>query len=226
MYQQHIFLDFEMNPIPRQYKKERGTVRAEIIEIGAVRLGPDYQLRDRYSAFVRPVYGSITSHITELTGITDAVVADAPAFAEAMELFGAWIGTEKTRIYSWSMSDWRQLAGECRLKGVDLPRGLCHRWMDFQRIYTRLVGLSSQNPLSLKNAIGSAETVFDGEAHRAVHDAENSASLLTLVQTGDFRARTEVIRASLHPTTGYAISDSAGAGALAQLLERLKGQEG
>lgn len=225
MYQWHVFLDFEMNPIPRQYKKERNLVRAELIEIGAVKLNQDYELVDRYSAYVRPVFGPITSHITQLTGITDEAVAAAPEFAQALERFSDWIGQEKTRLYSWSMSDWRQLAGECRLKEVELPPGLCHRWMDFQRVYTRLVGLSSQNPLSLKNAIGAAETTFDGQAHRAVQDAENSASLLTLVEKGDFAERTRILRESLRPTTGYSISDSAGGSALAALLEKMKAEE-
>ncbi len=224
MYQQHIFLDLEMNPIPRRYEAERRIARAEIIEIGAVKLGPDYQLVDRYSAFVRPIYGGIAAHISSLTGITDDEVAAAPELAEALEKFGQWIGPAKSRIYSWSMSDWRQLDSECQLKQLNMPDGLCHRWMDFQRVYTRLLGLSRQNPLSLKNAIGAVETTFDGRAHRAVQDAENSASLLILVETGDFKARTETIRATLHPTTGYSIADSAGAGALAQLLARMKAE--
>mgnify|MGYP002625939362 CR=1 FL=1 len=226
MYQWHVFLDFEMNPIPRQFKKERNLVRSELIEIGAVKLNAGYELVDRYAAYVRPVYGPITAQITQLTGITDEAVAAAPEFAQALERFSDWIGTEKTRLYSWSMSDWKQLSGECRLKGVELPPGLRHRWMDFQRVYTRLVGLSSQNPLSLKNAIGAAETTFDGQAHRAVQDAENSASLLTLVETGDFAERTRILRESLHPTTGYTISDSAGGSALAALLEKMKAEEG
>ena len=222
MYDFHVFLDFEMNPIPRQFKRERGVVRSEIIEIGAVKLDAAYETIDRYSAFVRPEYAPITSRITQLTGITDETVADAPLLAEALERFGAWIGTAKTRIYSWSESDIRQVVGECRLKGLELPEGLTHRWMDFQRVYTRLVGLSQSNPLSLKNAIGAAETTFDGEAHRAVQDAENSASLLVLVKKGDFKERTRVLRESLRPQTGYSVADSAGGSALAALLEKMK----
>ena len=225
MYRQHIFLDFEMNPIPRSYRSERSLCRAEIIEIGAVRLDEDYTLTDRYSAFVRPTYGPIEPHITELTGITDEAVSAAPSFREALDLFGAWIGTERARIYSWSLSDLRQLRSECQLKEVPLPEGLCHRWMDFQRIYTHLVGLSERNALSLRNAIGAAESNFDGEAHRAVQDAENSASLLILVKKGDFAARTQKLRESLHPTSTTTLADTEAGSALAALLARMKAEE-
>ena len=42
MYDSHIFLDFEMNPVPREarsaFPEEMRSVGAEIIEIGAVKL--------------------------------------------------------------------------------------------------------------------------------------------------------------------------------------------
>ena len=38
---QHIFLDFEMNPIPRENREAREIVLGEIIQIGAVKLNED-----------------------------------------------------------------------------------------------------------------------------------------------------------------------------------------
>ena len=212
MYETHIFLDFEMNPIPRQFHEVRELCRAEICEIGAVKLGPDYQLLDRYSRFVKPSYAPIAPHITNLTGITDADVADAPAFAEAMDDFAAWIGDRPGRVYSWSMSDWYQLDDESYLKEYPLPWQLLQRWMDFQAVYTRLIGLSGAHPLSLKYAIGAAEQTFDGSAHRAVDDAANSAELLRIVKAGRLDEHAAVIRAALRPqkeqaTMGEALKD-------------------
>ena len=83
MYDTHIFLDFEMNPIPRSNKEARELASSEIIEIGAVKLDRDYQLVDWYSRYVKPDYGPIQKRITELTGITDADVADAPSYEQA-----------------------------------------------------------------------------------------------------------------------------------------------
>lgn len=197
---QHIFLDFEMNPIPRENREARAVVLSEIIQIGAVKLDSNYQLTDRFSLNVRPELNQIMPHITNLTGIRQEDVDDAPLLKEAIDIFARWIeeGAEKEgrkiRIYAWSNSDWRQFSGECRLKGLEIP-SCFNRWMDFQRVYTRLMGLSRRSPLSLTNALGASEGTFSGSQHSAVADAENSASLLTLVKDKEaFAERTKIVR--------------------------------
>ena len=197
---QHIFLDFEMNPIPRENREARAIVLGEIIQIGAVKLNEDYQLTDRFSLNVRPEYSPIMPHITELTGIQQSDVDGAPLLRDAIGQFTAWIlegseqGDGKVRIYAWSNSDWRQFSGECKLKNIPIPK--CYnRWMDFQRVYTRLMGLSRRNPLSLTNALGASSGSFTGSQHSAMVDAENSASLLTLVKDKEaFAERTRIVR--------------------------------
>lgn len=190
---QHIFLDFEMNPIPRENTEARAVVLSEIIQIGAVRLNEDYQLVDRFSLNVRPELNVVQQNITALTGITQADVANAPLLADALKRFAQWIGEGPVRIYSWSNTDRKQVFRECTLKGIDPPKPF-RRWMDFQRIYTRLLGLSRRSPLSLKNALGSTDADFEGSQHSAVADAENSASLLTLVKDKEaFAERTKVV---------------------------------
>lgn len=46
----HIFVDFEMNPIAKKNKEAREIVRSEIIQIGAVKLDEDYVQVDKYCA--------------------------------------------------------------------------------------------------------------------------------------------------------------------------------
>lgn len=197
---QHIFLDFEMNPIPKENREARFVVISEIIQIGAVKLNDDYRMVDRFSLNVRPEYSPVMPHITALTGIKQQDVENAPLLKDAIELFAKWImdgsenGDGKVRIYAWSNSDWKQFSGECRLKQLEIPRCF-NRWMDFQRIYTRLMGLSRRNPLSLTNALGASDGSFSGSQHSAVADAENSASLLTLVKDKEaFAERTRIVR--------------------------------
>ena len=84
---EHIFLDFEMNPIPRENTEARAVVLSEIIEIGAVRLDENYQLTDRFSLHVRPVLNVVQPGITALTGITQADVEKAPLLEEALHQF-------------------------------------------------------------------------------------------------------------------------------------------
>ena len=201
MYEQHVFLDFEMNPIPKDHPDEREIAKAEIIQIGAVRLDETYTLTDRFSMYVKPAYGEISPHITHLTGIKDSDVKDAPCLADALIRFAGWIGDKCTRLYSWSLTDLWQLEDECWLKEIEMPAPLLSRWMDFQMVYTRLMGLSQRNPMSLKNAIGAVEGCLEGRQHSAVSDAENSAALLTLVKSGDFMERTRSVRAVLSGKT-------------------------
>ena len=190
---QHVFLDFEMNPIPRDNVEARAIALSEIIQIGAVRLNEDYQLVDRFSLNVRPELNQVQPNITALTGIRQSDVENAPILADALIQFAEWIGDEKTRVYSWSNTDRKQLVKECQLKNLEIPRQF-RRWMDFQRVYSRLMGLSRRSPLSLKNALGASEADFEGSQHSAVADAENSASLLTLVKDKEaFQERTRIV---------------------------------
>ena len=219
MYDTHIFLDFEMNPIPREFKEERSLCHAEICEIGAVKLDANYAPLSSYTQLVKPHYAPISPHITRLTGITDEAVADAPDFARAVEDFAAWIGEGRARIYSWSLSDWYQLDDESYLKDIPLPWQLCQRWMDFQAVYTRLIGLSGANPLSLKYAIGTVEQCFDGHAHRAVDDAANSAELLRIVKSGRLPEQARIVREALHPSGSLSSVGDALRDKLAQFLK-------
>ena len=193
----HIFLDFEMNAIPRKNKEARALLRSEIVEIGAVKLDENYQQIDKYSAYVHPELCPITENCTKITGITSSDVESAKTFADALQDFIAWIGTEPVRVYSWSDSDRKQLREEAAAKGV-YPNGLerpFRRWMDFQRIYTHLVGLSQHSSLSLTNAMGAIEQDFAGKQHSAADDAENSAALLTLVKDKEaFEQRSRKIK--------------------------------
>lgn len=195
---QHIFVDFEMNQAPR--KKNPGVPSVllhEIVEIGAVKLDEEYRQVGKYSAYVRPTLFPIGGPCTRITGITDETVAGAKALPEALEDFLGWIGEEPARIYAWSDSDKNQLYGECREKGIwgEKPPKPFRRWIDFQRIYTRLLGLSRRNRISLKNAIGGIEVNFAGSQHSAADDAENSAVLLTLLHDKEaFAQRTRITR--------------------------------
>lgn len=82
------------------------------------------------------------------------------------------------RVYSWSDTDLWQLHNECWLKGLDVPQSM-GRWMDFQRVFGRLVGFNT--PISLKKAVDYANIRFDGAAHTALGDAVATSELLRTV---------------------------------------------
>ena len=52
MYDQHIILDFEMNPVLKKYAEVRKHLHREIIEIGATKVSPDGRVLDTFSCFM------------------------------------------------------------------------------------------------------------------------------------------------------------------------------
>ena len=94
----------------------------------------------------------MTSRITNLTGITNEMVDDAPDFAIAMDRFIAW-GLSADVIYAWSENDLRQFNRERKLKSYNNPdaQKLASKWKDFQKEFARMLGtrlLCTPRPVS------------------------------------------------------------------------------
>lgn len=177
----HVVVDLEMNPVSREFREVRRKLNEEVIEIGAVRLDENFQQEAEFQCYVKPEYGPIKKHITSLTGITQAMVADKKTYAACFQDFVDWVGEEETKIYSWSMSDIKQLRSECRYKLPDFDiEWLNARWVDLQQEFDDRLGL--HNSLALKHALGAMDHKFEGTQHTALADAINTSAILTLMQ--------------------------------------------
>lgn len=177
----HVVVDLEMNPVSREFREVRRKLNEEVIEIGAVRLNENFQQEAEFQCYVKPEYGPIKKHITSLTGITQAMVADKKTYAACFQDFVDWVGEEETKIYSWSMSDIKQLRSECRYKLPDFDiEWLNERWVDLQQEFDDRLGL--HNSLALKHALGAMDHKFEGTQHTALADAINTSAILTLMQ--------------------------------------------
>ena len=177
----HVVVDLEMNPVSREFREVRRKLNEEVIEIGAVRLDENFQQEAEFQCYVKPEYGPIKKHITSLTGITQAMVADKKTYAACFQDFVDWVGEEETKIYSWSMSDIKQLRSECRYKLPDFDiNWLNARWVDLQQEFDDRLGL--HNSLALKHALGAMDHKFEGTQHTALADAINTSAILTLMQ--------------------------------------------
>ena len=177
----HVVVDLEMNPVSREFREVRRKLNEEVIEIGAVRLDENFQQEAEFQCYVKPEYGPIKKHITSLTGITQAMVADKKTYAACFQDFVDWVGEEVTKIYSWSMSDIKQLRSECRYKLPDFDiEWLNERWVDLQQEFDDRLGL--HNSLALKHALGAMDHKFEGTQHTALADAINTSAILTLMQ--------------------------------------------
>ena len=177
----HVVVDLEMNPVSREFREVRRKLNEEVIEIGAVRLDENFQQEAEFQCYVKPEYGPIKKHITSLTGITQAMVADKKTYAACFQDFVDWVGEEETKIYSWSRSDIKQLRSECRYKLPDFDiEWLNARWVDLQQEFDDRLGL--HNSLALKHALGAMDHKFEGTQHTALADAINTSAILTLMQ--------------------------------------------
>ena len=177
----HVVVDLEMNPVSREFREVRRKLHEVVIEIGAVRLDENFQQEAEFQCYVKPEYGPIKKHITSLTGITQAMVADKKTYAACFQDFVDWVGEEETKIYSWSMSDIKQLRSECRYKLPDFDiEWLNARWVDLQQEFDDRLGL--HNSLALKHALGAMDHKFEGTQHTALADAINTSAILTLMQ--------------------------------------------
>ncbi len=173
----HIILDLEMNTTP----KESGA-KNEIIEIGAVKLDENLKEISRFSTYVCPEHGEITSIINELTGISQSDVDDAPKFSEAMDMFFKWVGNDKSTFYSWSNCDKKQFEHEMELKSYVDPRmnKMLKSWVDIQVEYDKLLGTG--HTVALNNALKSANIELIGKPHTALGDAINTAELFKVMK--------------------------------------------
>ena len=202
----HVVVDLEMNPISRDFREIRRSLNDEVIEIGAVKLGDDFLETSRFQCYVKPEYGKIRKQITKLTGITDETVADKQNFAVCFNDFVEWIGTEPVMLYSWSMSDLKQLRKECRLKlpAFDI-NSLAQNWVDLQKQFDDRLVLT--NSLALQHALGAMNHRFEGIQHTALADALNTGAILTLMQDEENFLRTmRPVIDLLKPTEGLSTS--------------------
>lgn len=182
MYDRHIIIDLEFTPVSRRYPEIREYMRDEIIQIGAVMLDSEYRFIGSFSSYVKPRYvEKIVPKVVKLTGINDEDLVNAPDLEETLDRLVAWIGDiGRVRVCSWSDTDLWQLDTECWVKGLNFP--VCmSRWMDFQKVFCRIVGSNRQ--ISLKDAVSCADVRFRGAAHSALWDAMATAELLRMTAT-------------------------------------------
>ena len=152
-----------------------------IIEVAGIKYKGKNEV-DRFQSLVKPDYNEIPDYITELTGITNEMVANAPTFSVAFKQFTDWCLNIKddVMIYAWSNTDHSQVMKEIQLKQYKLSEEehklMEHGWTDFQNEFDIHLGFERQ--ISLKLALDMAGIDFNGRQHDALDDARNTAKLL------------------------------------------------
>lgn len=154
----------------------------EIIEIGATLVTAGGHELDHFQRFVRPLRRPrLTSFCRELTHISQANVDAAAPLAGVWPAFERWLAVHRPRLAGWASwgeydrrqleQDWHrhQLASAL----VEVPHlNLKQRFAEARQL---------KRPVGLNAALQLAGLHFNGQQHRALEDARNTARLLPLV---------------------------------------------
>lgn len=227
MYDFHIVLDFEMNPVAKKIHGEYADLKNEIVEIGAVKLDSELNIVDSFRSFVKPEHNrQITPKISRLTGISTSSALNADTFAPVLARFVEWIGGEgKIRIYSWSDTDFLQLRNECEIKSIPFPDNM-RRWLDFQKVFPRMMNIANdRRAIALKEAAKYFGIAVDGsKAHDALYDAEITAQILIPFLDGEYKNQVQCLYSFTHDDEDRStLGDSCG-GVLAELLRQMQSE--
>lgn len=155
-----------------------------IIEIGAVCLDRNLEIKSKFSSLVKPKI-EISKRIEELTTITNEMVKDAPEWNEVAEQFEAWASREisfknlKTyRLSAWGTHfDIPLLRKEYEATSRKFPfsgavidaKTVAIMWLSMMGRNTRKSGVSTVADIMKIDR--------EGTAHRALSDAELEAKI-------------------------------------------------
>ena len=153
----------------------------EIIEIGATLVTREGRELDHFQRFVRPSRRPmLTPFCRELTHITQANIDAAAPLSEVWPQFERWLGPYHERLQAWAswgdydrqqlLQEWQQLHLQSHLSQVS-HMNLKQRFAKARRL---------ERPLGLNSALQLAGMQFNGQQHRALEDARNTARLLPL----------------------------------------------
>lgn len=173
-----VMLDFETTGM----SPEQG---ARITEVAALRI-QDGRICERFVSLVN-CQVRIPPFISELTGITQAMVNRAPPASEVVPALVEFIGTDALAAHNASFDEKFLLAESARQQLTPAHQQLICSLKLARRV---LPGLGSYKLSSLASELGIR---FNGSAHRAEADAEVTAKLLLHIG-GQLQQRYELER--------------------------------
>ena len=175
----YLVLDLEMCGVSGLYS-HRYKYKHEIIQIGGVLLGEDYEPIATICQYVQPKYGVLDHFISQMTGITNDQIKYAPMLEEAVIHLLEWIGNREYKVFAWSNTDYRQLKHEIQSKGITNPEILefvnQDRWTDYQKTFDNRYDFDRS--VGLADALELCEIEPDGHFHDGLDDAINTAKII------------------------------------------------
>jgi inhibitor of KinA sporulation pathway (predicted exonuclease) len=152
----------------------------EIIEIGGVlQNARTFEIESEFQTLVSPVrHPRLTAFCTELTGIRQDMLADAPLFPQALDSFTKWMDQSKDALFcSWGDYDRYQFMQDCEYHQIAYPFRTGH--LNLKAELTRTMNLGKK--LGIAQALRRLGLRFEGAHHRGLDDARNIARIVRRV---------------------------------------------
>ncbi|MFZ6802058.1 PolC-type DNA polymerase III [Undibacterium sp. Di24W] len=188
-----IMLDFETTGM----SPEQG---ARITEVAAIRIQQG-EIVDRFVSLVN-CNAHIPAFITQLTGITQAMVNKAPPVTEVLPELLAFIGNDYLAAHNASFDE-KFLLAEARALGLASQHQAAICSVKLARRV--LPGLPSYALGRIASQLGLR---FKGQAHRAEADAEVAANLLLHIES---HLKQQYVLGQVHPSLFVSINRLAAA---------------
>jgi inhibitor of KinA sporulation pathway (predicted exonuclease) len=148
----------------------------EIIEIGIS--GVDYKTKEivfKDTIIVKPEHSEISSFCTELTSIDQGLIdREGVDFKKACQILRDKFKSRDRVWLSWGEYDKNQIQRDCDLKKVENPFGRVH--FNLKPLFSFAFGIKQD--LGVAGALKHLGIEFEGNAHRAIDDAYNTAIIL------------------------------------------------
>lgn len=163
--------------------------RSSIIEIGAVRLDRrSLEVKAEFSELVRPEDHPIPPFITDITGISPAMVEGKDTFDRVGRRFLEWYGPRnKAMIAAFgAYYDIPLLRKECERYGLDFRRSIAGGAFDIRAVATVWLAAHDHRTsgLTLGSILEKMGLADRFTAHRAVEDARAAAAVLQMHHLG------------------------------------------
>jgi len=148
----------------------------ETLEIGACAIDRYGNIEGYFSRLIKPVMHPKMSHFCQrLLKIDQREVNRARDFKRVIQEFQDWIGVDEDEylLASWGDFDREQLMADCRLHRLE------DYWLDehidLKKQYQEIKNLPKKR--GLKSAVKHEGYEWEGEQHRALVDAQNTAKI-------------------------------------------------
>jgi inhibitor of KinA sporulation pathway (predicted exonuclease) len=167
----YIVLDVEFNG--RKFASE---LPQEIIEIGAVKVDAALQIVDQFHSVVKPIYFSkLNRFVKEKTGIAQEEIDSAEGFKPVYDKFHSWVQSDSMMFVTWGGEDIKVMIQDLKLHHIETEWAKTPMYIDLLKDFKVLYEL--KNDMNLKDAVELSGLEWEGDEHRALSDAINTANI-------------------------------------------------